>query len=637
MISPNSIEQLLNAVVVEDVVGDYVNLKRSGSRYKGVCPFHDEKTPSFVVSPGMGIYKCFGCQKGGNSIQFLMDIDNLSYPEAARTLAKRYGIELIETGGGQDDSEFREKQKIRESLQAALDYAAGYFEKQLQETEEGKTKAMPYFKERGYTAETIRKWRLGYSPEAWEAFTQKAHLDGYKTEYLEQAGLIKKRDNGSYYDLYRNRVIFPLIGVSGKMIGFAGRKMSSTDPAPKYVNSPETELYKKSDFLYGIFQAKNAIKKTDKVYLTEGYTDVITLHQAGIENAVASSGTALTPNQIKLIRRFSQNVTVVYDGDKAGIKASLRGIDLLLSDDLNVRVVPLPDGEDPDSYCTKLGAEGFAAYLEQNEQNFILFKAKLLLQECGDDPIKKSEAVRDILQSVACIGDSLKRNAMNRELARVCETDESLLAAELGKLLRNKNLKDEQQVINEVKQATAAAGVQLPKEPLSDVYVERALFRLLLLHGDAQWDEMVTVGEFIMKEIREDEELLFSDEVCAGLASQIKFGTLEKWPGATYFVQHQDSGIASWAAGELSSGYELSSAFADNFIFVKTDGDNYKNELIAVFRYLRRKKLDNLIRHYTNLLKHPEADVEEVLEYLNYLNELKSVLAKDIGGVVFSV
>jgi DNA primase len=636
MISPGSIEQLLNTVIIEDVVGDYVNLKRSGSRFKGVCPFHDEKTPSFIVSPGLGIYKCFGCQKGGNAIQFLMEIDNMSYPEAARSLAKRYNIELIETGN-RDDDEYKEKQKVRESIQAALDYAAGFFENQLHNELEGRTKAMPYFKERGYTHDTIKKWRLGYSPEAWEAFTQKAIHDGYKSENLELAGLIKKRDNGSYYDLYRSRVIFPLIGVSGKLLGFAGRKMSSTDPAPKYVNSPETELYKKSDFLYGIFQAKNAIKKHDKVYLTEGYTDVITLHQAGIENVVASSGTALTPNQIKLIKRFTQNVTVVYDGDAAGIKASMRGIDLLLSDDLNVRVVPLPEGEDPDSYCAKLGGEVFSDYLYQEEQNFIIFKARLLLQECGSDPIKKSEAIRDILQSVACMNDALKRNAMNQELARVCEVDEALLASELGKLLRTKNLRHEQDFIQEVKQVTAASGVEMPKEALTDIHQERALFRILLLHGDEAWDENSQVSDFILRELREDEQLLFNDEMCAQLASQIKFGVWEKWPGKSYFIQHAQPEIASWAAGVLSSGYELSSAYSDNFIHVKKEEDNYRNELTAVFLYLRKKKLDNLIKHYTQLLQDPAADVSEILEMLNYLNELRSRVAREIGGVVFSI
>jgi DNA primase len=635
MISPNSIEQLLNAVVIEDVVGEYVSLKKSGSRYKGVCPFHNEKTPSFVVSPGLGIYKCFGCQKGGNAIQFLMDIDNLTYPESARTLAKRYGIELIETGA-RDDEEYREKQKLRESIQAAVDYAADFFSKQLQFTDEGRAIALEYFRERGFTLETINNWKLGYSPEPWETFVQQAMQDGYKTEYLELAGLIKRRENGTFYDLFRNRVIFPLIGVNGKVLGFAGRKMSSTDPSPKYVNSPETEFYKKSDFLFGLFQAKNAIKKLDKVYLTEGYTDVITLHQSGIENVVASSGTALTPNQIKLIRRFTKDVTVLYDGDMAGIKASLRGIDLLLQEDLNVRVVSFPEGEDPDSYCSKLGGEAFSAFLQEQEENFIIFKAGVLLKETGNDPIKKSEAVRDILESVSCISDSLKRSAMTAELAKVCSVDEALLVAELAKILRGKLLKSEQEVIREIKEVTAAAGVDLPREPLGDEHVERALLRVLVLFGDKPFNEEQSIAQFVIAELKA-ENMVFNDSVCQLIATELKEQDFDVWPGHPYFVQHPNEEIARWVAGVLSSGYELSKAYEEHNIQINTEEDNYLKEVSAVFLYLRRKKLDNLIQAKLDLLKNPELDASEIMEELIFLNAFKSRIASDIGGVVFNI
>jgi len=368
MIVQSSLDQLLNAVSIEDVVGDYVSLKRSGSRYKGCCPFHDEKTPSFVVTPTIGIYKCFGCQKGGNAIQFLMDVENLSFVEAARNLAKRYSVDLMETTSENQDV-YQEQQRQKESLQAAVDYAQQFFVDQLFDTEEGKSIGLPYFKERGFTVDTIKKWGLGYSPESWEALASAAHKKGYNPEVMVKAGLLKLRDNGTHYDLFRYRVMFSIHAVTGKVIGFAGRKMSSTDPSPKYVNSPETDLYKKSDVLFGLYQAKNAMKKLDKVYMTEGYTDVITLHQSGIENVVASSGTALTPGQIKLLKRFTNNVTVVYDGDMAGIKASIRGIDLLLQEGLNVRVVPLPEGQDPDSYCQALGGDAFQDYL--NGQDFV--------------------------------------------------------------------------------------------------------------------------------------------------------------------------------------------------------------------------------------------------------------------------
>ena len=442
MISPHYINQLLQAVPIEDLVGDYVKLKRSGSGYKGNCPFHDEKTPSFSVTPSLNIYKCFGCQKGGNSIQFLMDIDQLSFVEAARELAKRFGIELIETDADNSD-EAMQSQREKESLQALNEFALQFFENQLHETEEGKSIALPYFKERGYTIETIKNWRLGYSPTNWTAFYEHAKKAGYTEELLQLAGLVKPREkDGSFYDLFRNRVMFPLIAVSGKTVGFAGRIMGNVDKAPKYVNSPETPLYKKSDFLFAVFQAKNAIRKEDKALLMEGYTDVMTLHQSGIENAVASSGTALTPGQIRLIKRFTDNATAVYDGDAAGMKASLRGIDLLLEEGLNVRVVAMPDGQDPDSFCKELGPEKFKQYLIDHEENFIVFKAKLLFKDSGKDPIKRSEALRDILQSVALINDILKRDALVKELERVCDTDSAILHNELSKLLRKRRFDD---------------------------------------------------------------------------------------------------------------------------------------------------------------------------------------------------
>lgn len=635
MISPNSVEQLLSLAVIEDVVGDYVNLKRAGSRYKGLCPFHDEKTPSFVVTPTLGIYKCFGCQRGGNAIQFLMDVENMTFSEAARSLASRYGVELIETGQ-RDDEEYREKQLYRESIQAVLDYAALFFEKQLHDTDTGKNIGLSYFKERGFTAETIKKWRLGYSPEDWEAFTRQAQADGYKTEYLEAAGLIKKRDNGSYYDLFRNRVIFPLFSISGKIIGFAGRKMSSTDPAPKYVNSPETEVYKKSDNLFGIFQAKSSVKKHDKVLLTEGYTDVITLHQSGIDNVVASSGTALTVNQIRLLRRFTDNVTVIYDGDAAGIKASLRGIDLLLSEGLNVRVVGLPEGEDPDSYCAKLGSERFQEFLKGNEQNFILFKADLLLAEAGNDPIKKAEVTRDILDSVACMTDSLKQSSMLSELARVCKMEEEMLAAELGKILRGRYLKKDKEVIREVDQVLKSLPDTAPKT-FDDSSQERMLMKLFMKFGDMPFDDEQKVADVIINEIKAEEHFTFSDSACLILSDAIKEGQITGPLPLQYFLQHPDADVARWAAGELCSSHDLSKAYEENYIYVKTEEENYRHELSSVLLHLRRRKLDSLIQNTMDSLSEPDIDIDDRLEYINFLNSLKLKLAGDIGMAAYRI
>ena len=635
MISPNSIDQVLNAAVIEDVVGDYVNLKRSGSRFKGNCPFHDEKTPSFTVTPSLGIYKCFGCQKGGNSIQFLMEIENLTFTESAKLLAKRYGIELVETNVGNKE-EYQETQKLREGVQAINDFAIQFFNDQLLQQEEGKNIALPYFRERGFTLETIKKWQLGFSPESWDAFYKAATKAGYKDDLLKSAGLIKSRDSdGSAYDLFRNRVIFPLIAVSGKVVGFAGRIMGKIENAPKYVNSPETELYKKSDFLFALYQAKNAIKKFDKVLLTEGYTDVITLHQSGIENAVASSGTALTPGQIKLIKRFTHNVTVIYDGDSAGIKASLRGIDLLLADGLNVRVVPLPEGEDPDSYCKKLGPDGFQEYLKSTEKNFIFFKAELLLSQAEGDPIQKSEAIKDILQSVAFIGDSLKRTTLIKELERICDVKEEVLAQELGKLLRVSIVQDKKQLLTEVKNVINLFVDEPTVEPLTDIHQEFAMIRTLLMNATKPFDENQTVFEFALTEYLADESIHFKNALTQKFMNELikEDGTFE-WPGIDYFIHHLDPEISSFVAGVFSNDHQLSPAYLDNMIYVKTEEDSYRDELISIFLNLRRTKIEEIIIAEQLKLQLPDEPHDEILEYLDFLNSVKKEIASKMGSVV---
>ena len=635
MISPNSIDQLLNAAIIEDVVGDYENLKRSGSRFKGNCPFHDEKTPSFTVTPTLGIYKCFGCQKGGNSIQFLMEIENLSFTESARMLAKRYSVDLVETNVGNKE-EYEESQKLREGVQAINDFAIQFFADQLHTQEEGKNIALPYYRERGFTLETIKKWQLGYSPESWDAFYKGATKAGYKDEMLKSAGLIKQRDSdGSAYDLFRNRVIFPLIAVSGKVVGFAGRIMGKVDNAPKYVNSPETELYKKSDFLFALYQAKNSIKKLDKVLLTEGYTDVITLHQSGIENAVASSGTALTPGQIKLIKRFTNNVTVIYDGDAAGIKASLRGIDLLLADDINVRVVPLPEGEDPDSYCKKLGPDGFKDYIQSVEKNFIFFKAELLLQLTQNDPIQKSEAIKDILQSVAYIKDSLKRTTLVKELEKICDVKEEVLAQELGKLLRISLVQDKKQLFADTKNVVNLFIDEPVVVALSDVHQEMAMVRTLLMNATKQFDENQTIFEFALTEYMADESIQFKDVFATKFMNELikPDGTFE-WPGVDYFIHHTDTEISSFVAGVFSNDHQLSPAFLDNMIYVKTEEDNYRDELISIFLNIRRTKIEEIILSEQLKLQIPEEQHDEILEYLDFLNTVKIDIANKLGNVV---
>jgi len=389
---------------IYEVISDFVQLKKSGSSYKALSPFVDEKTPSFMVSPAKGIFKCFSTSKGGDAITFLMEVDGLSYIEALKYLAQKYGVAIEEE---ERDENYIHAQNERESLFITLNFAKNFFVEQLWENTEGKNIGLSYFKERGFEEETIKNFELGYALDQWQGLTDAAKKKGYKDEYLEKTGLkIVKEDKA--YDRFRGRVVFPIHNVSGKVIAFGARALKSNEKGPKYINSPETELYTKSKILYGMYQAKNEIRNRSNCYLVEGYTDVVSLHQAGIKNVVASSGTSLTEDQIKLIKRYTENVTVLFDGDRAGIKASMRGIDMMLSGGLNVKAVPFPDGEDPDSYSKKIGGSQFKIYLEEEVQDFIRFKTDVYLTG-NTDPIKRADAIREIIESVALVSDSIKR------------------------------------------------------------------------------------------------------------------------------------------------------------------------------------------------------------------------------------
>ena len=433
-IDQETIDRIKHAAEIADVIGDYVSLKKKGANLSACCPFHGEKTPSFSVSPAKGIYKCFGCGKAGDSVRFIMDIEGIGYGEALRHLAKKYGIEIQET---KLTDEQLLAQNERESLLIALNYANSFYQKQLTQSDEGRAIGYSYFKERGFSDKTIQTFELGYSLESWDAFTKDALKTGYNIEILEKAGLSLRKSDGSdkVFDRFRNRVIFPIHNVSGKTIAFGARilKPDPKNPA-KYINSPETEVYHKSNVLYGIYQAKNAIRSKDVCYLVEGYTDVISLHQAGIENVVASSGTSLTLEQIRLISRFTQNVTVLYDGDAAGIKASLRGMDMILEEGLNVKLVVFPEGDDPDSYVRKIGSEAFSAHISEHATDFITFKAELFLQEAGKDPFKRAELIKDMVESISKIPDSIKRQVFFQKTAALMQMDEAILIAESNKI-----------------------------------------------------------------------------------------------------------------------------------------------------------------------------------------------------------
>lgn len=432
MISQNTIDTVFETARVEEVIGDFVNLKRAGSNFKGLSPFSDERSPSFMVSPAKGIWKDFSSGKGGNSVAFLMEHSHFTYPEAIRYLARKYNIEIEETE--QTDAE-KAITDVRESMYLVSEFAKEYFHNTLLHSEEGKAIGLSYFKERGFTDETIKKFSLGYSPETWDALTKEALGKGYKLEFLESTGLTIAREDRPF-DRFKGRVMFPIESMSGRVLGFGGRILTNDKKAAKYLNSPESDIYHKSRVLYGIFQAKQAIAKLNNCYLVEGYTDVIQFNQAGIENVVASSGTALTPDQIRLVNRLTKNITVLFDGDAAGLRASIRGIDLILEEGMNVRVCAFPDGEDPDSFARKNSHDDLVAYLEANSKDFIQFKASLLMNEAKNDPIKKADLIRDMVVSISKIPDRIQREVYIQECARIMDISEQVLVSTLAQLIQ---------------------------------------------------------------------------------------------------------------------------------------------------------------------------------------------------------
>jgi DNA primase len=482
LISKATIDTVFETARVEEVIGDFVQLKRAGSNFKGLSPFSDERSPSFMVSPVKQIWKDFSSGKGGNSVAFLMEHEHFTYPEAIRYLAKKYNIEIEETV--QTDEE-KANTDVRESMYLVSEFAKNYFQDALLNTEEGKAIGYTYFKERGFTNETIKKFSLGYSPEAWDAFTKEALGKGYKLEFLESTGLTIPRDDRPF-DRFKGRVMFPIQSMSGRVLGFGGRILTNDKKAAKYLNSPESDIYHKSKVLYGIYQAKQAIAKQNNCFLVEGYTDVIQFNQTGIENVVSSSGTALTPDQIRLINRLTKNVTVLFDGDAAGLRASIRGIDLILEEGMNVRVCEFPDGEDPDSFAKKTPYEELVVYLEENAKDFIQFKASLLMKDAKNDPIKKAELIRDIVASISKIPDRIQREIYIQECSRIMDISEQVLLSTLAQLVK----KDISEIGKKIKQEQKSFEV-IKSESLNQVekvdvlyQLERTIIKILLLYGN---------------------------------------------------------------------------------------------------------------------------------------------------------
>ncbi len=482
MISKATIDTVYETARVEEVIGDFVQLKRAGSNFKGLSPFSDERSPSFMVSPAKGIWKDFSSGKGGNAVAFLIEHSHFTYPEAIRYLAKKYNIEIEET---EQTDEEKANTDVRESMYLVSEFAKNYFHDTLLNSDEGKAIGLSYFKERGFTSETIKKFLLGYSPETWDAFTKEALGKGYKLEFLESTGLTIPREDRPF-DRFKGRVMFPIQSMSGRILGFGGRILTNDKKAAKYLNSPESDIYHKSKVLYGIFQAKQAIAKQNNCYLVEGYTDVIQFNQAGIENVVSSSGTALTPDQIRLINRLTKNITVLFDGDAAGLRASIRGIDLILEEGMNVKVCAFPDGEDPDSFAKKMPYEELVLYLENNAKDFIQFKASLLMNDAKNDPIKKADLIRDMVVSISKIPDRIQREIYVQECSRIMDISEQVLISTLAQLVKKdiselgKKTKQEQKAFEVVKSDSPIA-----VEKIDILYgLERKIIEILLLYGN---------------------------------------------------------------------------------------------------------------------------------------------------------
>ncbi|MBP6303945.1 MAG: DNA primase [Bacteroidia bacterium] len=636
MIPREKVEEIINAARIEEVVGEYVTLKKRGANLLGVCPFHNEKTPSFTVSPAKGIYKCFGCGKAGDSVRFIMEHDSMSYPDALRHLANKYNITIEEI---QLTDEALQSQNERESVLISIKYAADYFIQQLWDTEEGQNIGLSYFEERGFSKDTIKKFGLGYSKDGWSHFYEHAISQGYKHDFLQRAGLITTNESGKSFDLFRGRVMFPIHDLSGRVVAFGGRIMKKDPKSPKYVNSPETEVYHKSNVLYGMFFAKQDIRKYDRCYLVEGYTDVVTLNQGGIANVVASSGTSLTEGQIKLIKRFTDNVVVLYDGDQAGLKASLRGVDLILEQGLNVKVVTFPDGEDPDSYCKAVGGEEFSEYIHRNEKDFIIFKSNLLLADSANDPVKRAEVIKDIVESIAKVPDSIKRSVFIKECSKLLEIQEQVLINEMNKLLRNKRKEDK-----DLQQ-------QLPEEPLNyeellkeneielntSEYQERDIVRLLVQNSEEMYNEGQTVAAYVLNEI-ETNELKFSNEIYQHIIAACKQRMEDNEPlNQDFFINHEDQRISSLASDMLISRYELSARWDEKYLDLEEEAFKHLQKDVdsALMRFKLRHVEELLIENNEVMRNAPnEEELIAAMQVHQYLMQIRKELTEKIGTVV---
>jgi DNA primase len=645
MIKQETIQEVIETAKVEEIIEDFVNLKRRGVNLIGLCPFHDEKTPSFTVSPSKNIYKCFGCGRGGDAITFIKEHEGFSYPEAIRYLARRYNIEIEEKEYSQEEKETIE---LKDSLYIVNEFASKYYEDKLFNTDEGKSVGLSYYKSRGFREATIKKFHLGYAANDRDGLTKSAIDKQFNIDHLRALGLTTKNDR----DFFWSRVMFSIHNLSGKIIAFAGRTLSTDKKVPKYINSPESDIYNKRKTLYAMYFAKTHIRKADECILVEGYTDVISLHQSGIENVVASSGTSLTVDQIRLIKRYTQNVKVLYDGDTAGVMAAMRGLDLILEQDMNVRLVLLPEGEDPDSYLHKVGKDAFAKYLDEEAKDFVLFKTDLLLADAGDDPIRKAGILKDIVASIALIPDAIKRSLYTQQCAKMLSIDEELLTAEVNKVIKGNikkkrlDIQRNQPRVNEDKwvQEKKVIGAQPTSAAQPPVnYREKDIVRILLTLGDKMYDEdkNVSVAQYLLINLGTIIDS-FADPVYLKIIKEADQLIKDKGSfDVKYFIQHTDEKVKSATIDFLASPFSYAN-WEEKGIMLQTQKkpeDNFiKDSYQAILRF-KLEKIKGLLTEVRDTINQLDSDSEEykiAIKAMQQLLQERNNIAKELNTVILN-
>lgn len=639
LISQDTIQQIQSRIDIIDIISSFVKLKKRGTNYLGLCPFHNEKTPSFTVSPAKEIYKCFGCGRSGNSISFLMEHEKYSYVEALRWLAAKYNVPIEET---EVSPEVKQIQQVAESLHIINSFAQNYFTHELLQTRDGQDIALSYLKQRGFRENIIDKFQLGFNPETGDSFARKAIESQFNLELLQKSGLVAVR-NERPVDNYRGRIIFPIHNQSGKIVGFGARLIRNNDKAPKYINTPENEIYVKSKILYGAFFARQAIDKADECLLVEGYTDVIALHQAGIENVVASGGTSLTPDQLRLVKKYTSNLTIIYDGDAAGIKAAIRGLDLALEEGLNVNLVLIPDNEDPDSYVNKNGAQAFVDLVVKNKKDFILFQLDTALRDAGTDSIKKSAIVNQIAETISRINkaeDFTKQQDYIHKSAELLKIDEAGLHTLVNKFIREKYEKADSKASWQTNTSLSTPEISIGEDVLEllnqDEQSERAMIRSLLEFGLKEWKPGETVADYIFNNSIDD------DMINNGKLLEV-LNTYRDWYVAGYepteknFLYYEDQEMSSLVVSLMEFPYEVSSGWKEHFEMpVPSREDTYKEEVFSTVNYLKLRKIKRLIGLNQKDLEQPHTN-ERLLQLLQthkHLKDLEVEMTKQLGTVI---